>query len=100
MARLTVEVVYALPHSEDAVSVTLEAPATVRDALDAARLAERHPEIAACKLGIHGKVVSPRAALADGDRVEIYRPLHVDPNEARRRRAYNAALRKGKSKCG
>jgi hypothetical protein len=39
------------------------------------------------KLGIYGRVVAPSATLAHGDRVEIYRPLALDPKEARRRRA-------------
>ena len=39
------------------------------------------------RIGIFGKVVDPGTRLADGDRVEIYRPLALDPKEARRRRA-------------
>jgi putative ubiquitin-RnfH superfamily antitoxin RatB of RatAB toxin-antitoxin module len=37
--------------------------------------------------GIHGKRASLDQPLAEGDRVEIYRPLAIDPKEARRRRA-------------
>jgi len=49
----------------------------------------RHPEIdlAAQKLGIFGRPVTAEKAVADGDRVEIYRALLIDPKEARRRRA-------------
>ena len=89
MASLKVEVVYALPEREDAVSVSLPAGATALDALRASGLLERHPEIdlARQRIGVYGRVVGAEARLRDGDRVEVYRPLAVEPKEARRRRA-------------
>jgi hypothetical protein len=86
---LRVEVVYALPASEDAVPVALPPGAKALDAVRASGVLERHPEIDlnTCRLGIYGKVVAADAPLAHGDRVEIYRPLAMDPKEARRRRA-------------
>lgn len=86
---LRVEVVYALPASVDAVLVELPAGAKVLDAVRASGMIERHPDIdlKTHRLGIHGKVVATDAPLAAGDRVEIYRPLAMDPKEARRRRA-------------
>jgi len=83
-----VEVVYALAGREDAVAVVLQPGATVRDAVLASGIAQRHPEIdlGSSKLGIFGKTVAPAARVADGDRVEIYRALVMDPKEARRRR--------------
>jgi putative ubiquitin-RnfH superfamily antitoxin RatB of RatAB toxin-antitoxin module len=96
MASLRVELVYALPETEDAVQLTLPAGAKVRDAVLASGILERHPEIdlGRQKIGIYGKVVAASALLADGDRVEIYRPLVLDPKEARRRRALSKPLRK------
>lgn len=38
-------------------------------------------------LGVFGRVVTADAPLADGDRLELYLPLRVDPKTARRRRA-------------
>jgi uncharacterized protein len=89
MGSLSVEVVYALPWGEEAVSLKVPAGATALDALRASGLLERHPEIdlARQKIGIYGKVVSAQSPLRDGDRVELYRPLLVDAKEARRRRA-------------
>ncbi|MDA8107154.1 MAG: RnfH family protein [Betaproteobacteria bacterium] len=89
MASLRVEVVYALPRRAAAVAVALEPGASVRDAIEASGLLARFPEIdlARHEVGIHGEVSSLDAALADGDRVEIYRPLAADPKELRRRRA-------------
>jgi putative ubiquitin-RnfH superfamily antitoxin RatB of RatAB toxin-antitoxin module len=82
MAAIRVEVVYAIRGGVDAVTLELPAGATVRDALVAARMNER-----GAALGIFGRRVAPETALADGDRVEIYRPLLADAKEQRRRRA-------------
>jgi hypothetical protein len=38
------------------------------------------------RLGVWGRVQPPDTALREGDRVELYRPLSVDPKEARRLR--------------
>ena len=83
------EVVYALPASVDAVSVSLPAGATLREAVLASGLLERHPELRleAQAFGIFGKRAPLDARLSAGDRVEVYRPLVIDPKEARRRRA-------------
>jgi putative ubiquitin-RnfH superfamily antitoxin RatB of RatAB toxin-antitoxin module len=93
---MEVEVVYALPGGADTVRVSLPAGATAADAVRASGLLERHPEIGLreLRLGVYGKAVGPQAALGNGDRVEIYRPLAVDPKEARRQRAREKALRK------
>jgi putative ubiquitin-RnfH superfamily antitoxin RatB of RatAB toxin-antitoxin module len=90
MRSLSVEVVYALPAGEDAVTLTLAAGATAGEAVRASGVLERHPEIdpERQKIGIHGRVVAAQTTLSDGDRVEIYRPLVVDAKEARRRRAF------------
>ena len=86
---MEVEVVYALPESEDAVRLRLAPGATVADALRASGILARHPEIdlTRSKLGVYGRAVAQETRLADGDRVEVYRPLAMDPKEARRRRA-------------
>ena len=87
MATIRVEVVYALPAGEDASMVSVDAGATVRDAIAASGVAARHPGIDVARAGIYGKLVRPDQRVADGDRVELYRPLTMDPKEARRRRA-------------
>jgi uncharacterized protein len=68
--------------------LSLPAAATVHDALKASGLLERHPEIdlQAQKVGVWGKLRALDAPLREGDRVEVYRPLKVDPKEARRQR--------------
>jgi uncharacterized protein len=86
---MKVEVVYALPAGADAVSVSVPAGATVRDAVLASGVLQRHPEISleTQVFGIFGRRAALDTRLAPGDRVEVYRALAIDPKEARRRRA-------------
>lgn len=87
--RLRVEVVYARPDAQWVLPVELEAPATVGEAIEACGLLAQCPEVdpAVYRVGIYGELRSLEAGLRDGDRVEVYCPLRVDPKEARRRRA-------------
>jgi putative ubiquitin-RnfH superfamily antitoxin RatB of RatAB toxin-antitoxin module len=78
---LKVEVVCALPRREKVLSVFLPDGATVLDALLKAGFGSKNP------VGIFGEPASLETRLRDGDRVEVYRPLKIDPKEARRRRA-------------
>lgn len=86
---MRVEVVYATAAEQVVVEVELPAAATAAEAIRASGILEKFPEIdpARWMLGIYGERVTSEAALHDGDRVEIYRPLVADPKEARRRRA-------------
>jgi len=84
MAR--VEVAYSpAPRQTELVSLSLTG--TVREALIASGLLEHHGlAIDALRCGIWGRRCDLGQALRDGDRVEIYRALAVDPKEARRLR--------------
>ncbi len=88
-AFIDVEVAYAQPDRQVIVPLRLSVGITAREAVRQSGLLERFPEIDGRKLsiGVFGTAVSPCAPLAQGDRVEIYRPLQVDPKEARRLRA-------------
>jgi uncharacterized protein len=87
-----VSVVVATTHAADLVELDVAPGATVRDAIDASGLLARHPEIDLGRaadeqrIGVFARLVALDAVLAEGDRVELYRPLAVDPKEARRRR--------------
>ena len=85
---LRVEVVYCpRPGATDLVALTLPAGATAAHAVHASGLAQRHGlPMAPLRLGIWCRVCEPGTLLRDRDRVEIYRPLTVDPKEARRLR--------------
>jgi putative ubiquitin-RnfH superfamily antitoxin RatB of RatAB toxin-antitoxin module len=89
VSALRVSVVYALPERATEIELELPAGATVAEAIAASRIAQRHPEVdfAHLQAGVFGRIVSRDAPLADGDRVELYRPLRADPRTARRRRA-------------
>lgn len=86
---LRVEVVYcAGPGEVDATPLVLSAHATVYDALQASGVLTRHPGIIVThrRVGVWGELRPLDAALRDGDRVEIYRPLLIEPMQARRLR--------------
>jgi putative ubiquitin-RnfH superfamily antitoxin RatB of RatAB toxin-antitoxin module len=87
MAEIVVEVALALPRRTLFKRLALDEGATVADAIAAADLGEDGASVDPQRLGIFGRRVPPGQLLRDGDRVEIYRPLVLDPKEARRRRA-------------
>ncbi|NOT89863.1 MAG: RnfH family protein [Lysobacter sp.] len=81
--RVHVEVVQAWPRRHEAVCVDLPAGSTVAEAIAAAGLTPGgHAGIA-----VYGDPATGDQRLRDGDRVELLRPLTIDPKEARRRRA-------------
>lgn len=86
---MQIEVVYALANEQEIITLTLPPDTTVRDAVIQSQLLQRYSAIVLDEspVGIYGERVSYDAILRDGDRVEIYRPLIIDPMEARRARA-------------
>lgn len=68
--------------------VVLPAGATVAQALARSGLFEAHPALRghALLLAIWGRATAPSQPLRDRDRVEVLRPLQVDPKVARRER--------------
>ena len=85
---LRVTVAYCAPGVEDISEVQVPPGAIVRDAIDAAQICLRRPELNdALDTGIWGRRCKLDQPLADGDRVELYRPLVIDPMEGRRARA-------------
>lgn len=92
--QIEIEVVYGLAHKQKLVSLTVEQGTTVRQGAEQSGLEQEFAElnIAESKLGIFGKAVrNPDAELLkQGDRIEIYRPLIIDPKAARANRAAKA----------
>lgn len=84
---IEIEVVYAERDRQLLRALRLPAGSTVAQAIDAAGIRELVPSGAPCAIGIFGRLVQADDVLNDGDRVELYRPLRLDPKEARRRRA-------------
>ena len=87
-SALHIEVAYSpAPRQVQTRVLTLPAGSTVTDALRASGWLEMHAQsLPSLRLGVWGRVQLPDTALREGDRVELYRPLTVDPKEARRLR--------------
>ena len=86
---LKISLVYSpAPRKVREWALELNPGATVARVLSACRIFEEYPELQADRLkaGIWGKKCSQGHVLQDGDRIEIYRPLRVDPKVARRER--------------
>jgi putative ubiquitin-RnfH superfamily antitoxin RatB of RatAB toxin-antitoxin module len=86
---IDIEVAYALPWSQDLRHLRVPFGTSAEQAVQFSGICKVFPEIDQLhnNLGIFGKLVKPDTILRNHDRVEIYRPLTVDPKENRRRRA-------------
>jgi uncharacterized protein len=83
-----VSVAWATPDVQDVVPVDLPAGATVGAAIAASGLLDRYGVARdSVRPGIRGRLVRDDAVPEDGDRIDLCRPLAVDPKEARRLRA-------------
>lgn len=86
---IRVTVVYSpAPRQVHEVNLSLQAGATVLEALRESGFLESHPELdpETSPLGVWGRKVRPSQGLRENDRLEIYRSLKVDPKVARRER--------------
>ncbi len=92
MPEIRVEVVYALPERQYLYQLTLAEGSTLKYAIDVSGILALRPEIdlGKNKVGIFSRPAALDDILNDGDRVEIYRPLLMDPKELRRHRAERA----------
>jgi hypothetical protein len=88
-ADIQVEVVFATANRQQLIAVSLPCDATVDTAIAKSSIARYFPEhnLDALQVGVWGRLVARDHVLSDGDRVEIYRALELDPREARRQLA-------------
>ncbi|WP_375192679.1 RnfH family protein [Marinobacter sp.] len=88
---MQVEVAYARTDRQEIVPVKVPAGTTALEAARLSGITDLFPEIELEKtdMGVFGKVIKDPSAheLRDGDRVELYRPLKIDPKQARLNRA-------------
>jgi putative ubiquitin-RnfH superfamily antitoxin RatB of RatAB toxin-antitoxin module len=86
---IRVEVAYGTAERQVLLEVEVPVGTTVLDAIERSGILDQFPDfdIDTARLGIFSESVDPEATLSEHDRVEIYRPLLIDPKEARRRRA-------------
>lgn len=88
-ATITVEVVYATPQQQVLLEIQVDAGSSVAEVLAASAISDRFPQedLTSCDVGIWGHIVARDTRVQDGDRIELYRPLVIEPREARRLRA-------------
>lgn len=86
---IEVEVAYALSEAQTVLTVSVPAGASVEQAIRRSGILERFPEIdlSSNPVGIFSRKARLQDRVSAGDRIEIYRPLRIDPKTARRRRA-------------
>lgn len=88
---INVEVAYALPDVQKIIALKVEEGCTAYEAVIRSRIVEAFPEIdpEVIPMGIFGKAIrDPKAeVLKEGLRIELYRPLLIDPKQARANRA-------------
>lgn len=96
-ASLRATVVYCTAERQIVIDVALAPGSTLRDAVMASGLPAQVPGLdpAALDLGVFGRPREAGAQVREGDRIEIYRPLAIDPKEARRLRAAVRRRRRG-----
>ena len=89
LETLRVRVVYALPDQQVEVALQVSAGTTVTEAVTRSGLLQKFPDAAASPLNcaVFGRSVPLTYELRDGDRIEILRPLLIDPKQSRREAA-------------
>ncbi|HEU4622697.1 MAG TPA: RnfH family protein [Burkholderiaceae bacterium] len=85
---MTVEVCVAWPDAVWRREIQVAEHTTLRDAVTASGLFDAYPELSNLPdgVGVYGKRREPNDIARDGDRIEVYRALSVDPKIARQRR--------------
>lgn len=90
---MRVELAYAEPAREILIGFDARDGATVLECVERSGLFDLVPALRDARLGfaVFGRRVEPADVLSEGDRIEVLRPLEVDPKEARRLRARRRA---------
>lgn len=86
---MNIQVLYINQNIQSLVNTEVPEGVSVKQAIKKSGLLDKHPDISLDKnqVGVFGELASLETVLHEGDRVEIYRPLSMDPMEARRLRA-------------
>ena len=86
---ISVQVVYALADEQTLITLEVAPGSDVEAVIRQSGVLDRHPEIdlTTASVGIFALLVELDQPVSAGDRIEIYRPLQVDPKAQRRERA-------------
>ena len=100
MSNFEVEIAFALPDRQLLETVLVTAGETVLDVVTKSGLQEAFPdyEIDRLAVGIWGREVQRDQVVRENDRIEIYRPLEMDPREARRQLALTGRTMAGRTR--
>lgn len=92
-------VAYATEKRQIEIPLQVEENCNVALAIRRSGILQLFPEIVLAKsaVGIYGRRTTLDAALRDNDRVEIYRPLQIEPKQARVLRAKQQISNKKKT---
>jgi putative ubiquitin-RnfH superfamily antitoxin RatB of RatAB toxin-antitoxin module len=84
---MKVGIAYALPQRQAWFDIDVPEGATVKDAIERSGILKQFPDInlETQKVGIYSKLCTLETVLAEGDRVEIYRPITADPKTVKRK---------------
>jgi putative ubiquitin-RnfH superfamily antitoxin RatB of RatAB toxin-antitoxin module len=87
--EIVVEIAVALSDVQELITLTLDPGTTVTSAIEQSGIYDRFAGAGLRSLpaGIWGRLVDHDRIVKNGDRIELYRPLQIDPREARRRLA-------------
>ncbi len=85
---MNVGVCYAEADRQTWLRLEIPDESTVQQAIELSGLLRLYPtiDLTKQKVGIFGKLTKLDAAIKEGDRVEIYRPITADPTQVKRRR--------------
>jgi putative ubiquitin-RnfH superfamily antitoxin RatB of RatAB toxin-antitoxin module len=93
---IPIEVAYASANQSWLIPFEVEEGTTVQQAIASSGILEQCLDInlQTNKVGLFSKIIELDVLVRAGDRIEIYRPLILDPKEARRLRAEKAKQKK------
>ena len=86
---IPIEVAYASPQHSWLIPFNVEEGTTIQQAIVASGILDQCPaiDLETNEVGIFSNIVALDTLVRAGDRIEIYRPLILDPKQARRLRA-------------
>lgn len=88
MNKIKVTVIYALSNIQFLRKIIIKSGSTVEDALLVSNIISEDKKINIYKnkIGIYGTITHLKHIVKEGDQIEIYRDLMIDPKELRRKK--------------
>lgn len=83
---INIELVYATAERQELIELSIEEGSSVEEAISVSAIYSVFPDhgLEKARVGVWGRPVDRSHKLCAGDRIEIYRPLRMDPRESRR----------------